>query len=143
MRLELALYFAMRFSREKGEWRIATSSKMKREREPRHRPTHVELITMMSTASLLRLGRTAAKRSVFSCNTSASSIACRSMSEKASSTTSSVRCVRVHMTDDGKLAVPTTLFFTLFIFSNHPLISVSLINCYIFSCPASMESMSS
>ncbi|KAK1736108.1 NADH dehydrogenase [ubiquinone] iron-sulfur protein 7 [Skeletonema marinoi] len=54
------------------------------------RPTHVELITMMSTASLLRLGRTAAKRSVFSCNTSASSIACRSMSEKASSTTSSL-----------------------------------------------------
>ncbi|KAL7496667.1 hypothetical protein ACHAWT_004810 [Skeletonema menzelii] len=46
---------------------------------------------MMSTASLLRLGSAAAKRSVFSCNTtSASSIACRSMSEKASSTTSSL-----------------------------------------------------
>eukprot|EP00984_Skeletonema_dohrnii_P034337 scaffold33530_cov119-Skeletonema_dohrnii-CCMP3373.AAC.8 len=64
---------------------------------------------MMSTASLLRLGRTAAKRSVFSCNTSASSIACRSMSEKASSTTSSVRCVRVHMTDDERIGCSNNL----------------------------------
>ena len=79
--------------------------------------------TMMSSASLLRLGSAAAKRSVFSCNTtSVTSIACRSMSEKASSTTSSVRLL-AHRSDDVHnywLFTPTLfLYNSLFNFPNN------------------------